>query len=40
MFLENVAAFITLKNTSTIKVTSDFANIIQKIMTLFFQKML
>jgi len=40
MFLENVAAFITLKNSSTIKVTSDFANIIQKIMTLFFQKML
>ena len=38
MFLENVAAFITLKNTSTIKVTSDFAKYNSKNYDTIFSK--
>ncbi|MDA7445504.1 LPS export ABC transporter periplasmic protein LptC [Candidatus Pelagibacter ubique] len=38
MFLENVAAFITLKNSSTIKVTSDFAKYNSKNYDTIFSK--
>ena len=38
MFLENVAAFITLKNTSIIKVTSDFAKYNSKNYDTIFSK--
>ena len=38
MFLENVAAFITLRNSSTIKVTSDFAKYNSKNYDTIFSK--
>src|SRR6056300_860011 len=39
MFLSDVVAFIFIKDSDTVKITSILANIIQKIMILFFLKM-